>query len=67
MLRIVDISSHMLWHVWWNVKCKQLSKIRLISGMCYETACFVMRGKNLRISSEDEAGEEIIGLAGEAI
>ena len=26
--------------------------------------CFVMRGKKLPISSEDEAGEEMIGLAG---
>ena len=26
-----------------------------------------MRGKKLRISNEDEAGEETIGLAGEAI
>ena len=25
--------------------------------------CFVMRGKNMRISSEDEAEEETIGLA----
>ena len=32
----------------------------------YEIVCFVMRGKKLRISSEDEAKEEIIGLAGEA-
>ena len=32
-----------------------------------EIVCFVMRGKKLQISREDEAGDEIIGLAGEAL
>ena len=30
-----------------------------------EIVCFVMREKKLRISSYDEAGEKMIGLAGE--
>ena len=62
MLRIVDILTHMSNYVCWKVKFKQLSKIRLISSIRYAIVCFVMRGKKLRISSEGEAGEEMIGL-----